>query len=77
VAYLYRYFKHKSDGIISRKESKPGSFKTKVVLQVIMILTTLAMCITNVANNWGRESLLNWNVLYLGPAAVWVLSLHL
>jgi hypothetical protein len=45
IAYLYRLCKHKSDGIISRKESKPVSFKWKVALQFIMILTTLAMCI--------------------------------
>ena len=45
IAYLYRFFKHKSDGIISRKESKPVSFKCKFMLQVLMILTTLAMCV--------------------------------
>ena len=77
IAYLYRVLKHKSDGIISRRESKPASFKWKVFLQILMVIVTLIMCVEDLIDNWNEPIWFFWNALYLGPAALWILSLHL
>ena len=77
-AYFYRYFRHRGDGIINRKESKPWTFKVKVALQFLMTITTLAMCVEDLIDNWDTDKLsVFWNIFYIVPAALWVLSIHL
>ena len=77
-AYFYRYFMHRGDGIINRKESKPWTFKVKVALQVLMTITTLAMCVEDLIDNWDtQKDSVFWNIVYILPAALWALSVHL
>jgi hypothetical protein len=78
IAYFYRYFRHRGDGIINRKESKPWTFKVKVALQVFMTITTLAMCVEDLIDNWdSQKDSVFWNFVYILPTALWGLSIHL
>ncbi len=73
LAYIYRRVKHNSDGVISLKESRPASFWVKVFLQSLMLLTNLVVGVWFIADlSSNAESL-----LYILPACLWGLSIHL
>ena len=76
ISFLVRYNQHVSLGMINLMESKPKTYKVKILLQVIMAFTTALMGIDWDFQNGGYtfDALA---LIYFGYSVAWILSIYL
>lgn len=73
---MFRYYKHKKLGVINLAESRPRTYKLKVLFQVIMSIATLVMAIdTDYAD--GKYTFEPMALIYVFYSFIWLLSIYL
>ena len=76
IGFLVRYNRHNSLGMINLMESKPRTYKVKILLQLIMAFTTLLMVIDwDVVN--GKYTFDPLALIYALYTIGWILSIYL
>jgi hypothetical protein len=76
IGFLVRYNRHKTLGFINLMESRPRTYKIKILLQVIMGLSTLTMALDL---DWedGKYDFDPLSLIYIPYSLTWVLSIYL
>jgi hypothetical protein len=76
IGFLVRYNRHKTLGFINLMESRPRTYKLKILLQTIMGLSTLTMALDL---DWedGGYHFDPYSLIYIFYALLWVVSIYL
>jgi len=76
IGFLVRYNRHKTLGFINLMESRPRTYKIKILLQVIMGLSTLTMALDL---DWedGKYDFDPLSLIYIVYSVTWILSVYL
>jgi hypothetical protein len=76
IGFLVRYNRHKTLGFINLMESRPRTYKIKILLQVIMGLSTLTMALDLDWEN-GQYDFDPLSLIYIPYSLTWILSIYL
>lgn len=77
IGYLVRYTRHKNLGIINLNEPRPTTYKLKIILQVVMALTTLVMAADTSVDSNGKRFFEPLALVYVLYSAMWFMGIHL